>query len=93
MKSYSVLKKAWLKKKGVRRAYSALAPEFALAQMIIEQRIKKGLTQAALARRIGTRQSAIARLESGAYNPTVGFLKKVAKALDAQLIVSMRRTV
>ncbi len=60
-----------------------------LVQAIIEKRDQKGLTQAALARKIGTQQSAIARLESGTGNPTLAFLKKIAKALDARIIISM----
>lgn len=73
----------------IRKAYDDLGPEFALVRMIIEKRSKRGLTQAALARKIGTKQSAIARLESGSSNPTLSFLEKVAKALDAHLLVSI----
>jgi len=43
-----------------------------------------------LARRIGTKQAAIARLESDRANPTLGFLRKVAEALDAELEVALR---
>lgn len=89
MKSYTTFKKQILKDKKIAKAYKALEPEFILVQTIIEKRMEKGLTQAALAQKIGTKQSAIARLESGAYNPSLSFLEKVAKALDAQLVVSM----
>jgi predicted transcriptional regulator len=89
MKSYATFKKQLLKDTAVSRIYNELGPEFALVQMIIEKRIKKGLTQLELARRIGTKQSAIARLESGRYNPTLVFLERVAKALDGQLMVSI----
>ncbi len=78
-----------LKNKEFRKAYEELGPEFALVQAIIEKRTEKGLTQAALARKIGTKQSAIARLESGTYNPSFAFLEKIAKALDAQLLISL----
>lgn len=90
MKSYQQIKQKFLKRKDVRRAYDALGPEFALIEMIIEGRLKRGLTQAQLAQKIGTKQTAIARLESGAYNPTIKFLNKVAKALDAKLSFSIR---
>lgn len=73
----------------IRKTYDGLGPEFALIQAIIDKRNKKRLTQAALARKVGTKQSAIARLESGSSNPTVAFLEKVAKALDARLVVSI----
>lgn len=77
-----------LKNPEVRRAYDALGPEFALIEQIIAKRIQKKLTQTALAKKIGTKQSAIARLESGTYNPSLVFLKKVAKGLDAKLKIS-----
>ncbi|MDA8097747.1 MAG: helix-turn-helix transcriptional regulator, partial [Clostridia bacterium] len=73
-----------------KKEYDALEPEYRLLKAIVEQRVKKGVTQAALATRIGTKQSVIARLESGQANPTIAFLKKVADALDADLDVSIR---
>lgn len=89
MESYKKFKAEMLKDKEIRKAYDALGPEFELVAMIIERRIKKGLTQAALARKVGTKQSAIARLESGSYNPSMAFLEKVAKALGGRLSISI----
>lgn len=89
MKAYAHIKKKALKDKEVRRAYQALEPEFALAQKIIERRLKRGLTQTVLAKKLGTKQSAIARLESGTYNPSVAFLEKVADALGTKLKISL----
>lgn len=89
MKSYSNFKKRLLKDKEVRKLYNALEPEFAIAQAVIEKRLEKGLTQAELAKKIGTKQSAISRLESGSYNPSVTFLEKVAKALNLNLVISL----
>lgn len=88
MKSYKVFKNELLKNKKVKKAYEELSPEFELVQMIIDKRVKKGLTQTQLAKKIGTKQSAISRLEKGSYNPTVAFLRNVAEALDAKLNIS-----
>lgn len=85
MKSYRQLRAKLLQNKTVRRAYENLAPEFAFVQMIIQKRVEKGLTQKELARKIGTKQSAISRFESGNYNPTLSFLGKVASALGAEV--------
>ncbi|MEK7211806.1 MAG: helix-turn-helix transcriptional regulator [Patescibacteria group bacterium] len=90
MKSYQQIKKNLLKNKNTLKAYKDLGSEFALVEMIIKRRLERGLTQAQLARKIGTKQSAIARLESGAYNPSIKFLSKVAIALDAKLFFSIR---
>ncbi len=89
MKSYTKIKKQFLKDKKIREAYEQIGPEFALAEMLIKKRIEKGLTQSALAKKMKTKQSAIARLESGSYNPSLAFLAKVTKALDARLLVTV----
>jgi len=89
IKSYKQFKIKLLKDKEIKQAYEKLGPEFAVIEMIIKRRITKGLTQKELARRIGTRQSAVSRLESGKYNPTLSFLQKVADALDARLKISI----
>ncbi|OIQ59943.1 helix-turn-helix domain-containing protein [Neomoorella thermoacetica] len=72
------------------QAYDDLEPEYQLIKSIIEQRKLKGISQAELARKAGTRQSAIARLESGTYNPSLRFLKKVARALDAKIEIKLK---
>lgn len=89
MRTYQNFKKQVLKDKEVRRAYKELAPEFEFIEALIAKRIERGFTQETLARRIGTKQSAISRLEQGATNPSFGFLKKVANALGASISVSL----
>lgn len=89
MKNFNTLKKKLLKDPEFKREYDALGPQFALVEKLIEKRLERGMTQAALAKKMGTKQSAIARLESGSYNPTIAFLEKVAKALDAHVMVSI----
>ncbi len=89
MKSYARLKKELLKDREVREVYEELGPEFMLVQKFIEKRLRIGMTQGQLAERIGTKQTAISRFESGKANPSVGFLYKVADALDATLKVTV----
>jgi len=89
MKSFVILKKHLLKDAEISRAYASMGPEFDLARVIIEKRIQKGLTQAELARKTRTKQSAISRLESGHYNPSLAFLGKISKALGARVVVSL----
>lgn len=88
LKDFSKLKKKLLKDPAFKKAYDELEPEFALASAIIKKRIEKDLTQTGLAKKVGTKQSAISRLESGDSNPSFVFLKKVAKGLDAKLKIS-----
>ncbi len=89
MKSYTTFKRNLLKNDGVKAEYDQLYPEFRLVESFIEKRLKVGLTQSALAKKIGTKQSAIARFESGSYNPSLGFLKRVAHALGADILIGL----
>ncbi|MEO8877080.1 MAG: helix-turn-helix transcriptional regulator [Polyangiaceae bacterium] len=83
------LKEKWLKDPGVRREYERLAPEYALARMLIAARVRAGLTQADVAKRMHTTQSVIARLESGKQKPSLATLEKYAKATKSQLKVEL----
>lgn len=74
-----------LKNPKIKAEYDKLQPEFAMIQAVIDVRMKKGVTQKELAQKIGTKQSVISRLESGRANPSVGFLKKLAQALNSHL--------
>ena len=89
MKGYKQFKTKLLKDKEIREAYEKLGPEFALIEIIIRKRSEKGLTQRELAQRIGTKQSAVSRLESGNYNPSLSFLQRIADALDVRLKISL----
>lgn len=77
------------KRPGIKKAYDEMEAEYALIQRMIDQRAKHGMTQTDLARKVGTKQSAISRFEAGGSNPTVAFLYKIADALDAQLHVTL----
>jgi ribosome-binding protein aMBF1 (putative translation factor) len=57
-----------------------------VAEMVQGARLSHGLTQAELANKINTKQSAISRLESGSYSPNLSFLKKIAQALGLKLL-------
>ncbi|MBI5793484.1 helix-turn-helix transcriptional regulator [Candidatus Uhrbacteria bacterium] len=89
MKSYKVFKSELLKNKEIKKAYDELGPEFLVIEKLIERRLKNGLSQNDLAQRVGTKQSAISRFESGSYNPTISFLYKVADALDTRLKITV----
>ena len=65
-------------------------PAETLQAQLIALRLKRGLTQTQLARRVGTRQSAISRLEAPGYTPSFAMLEKVAAALGARIEVRLR---
>jgi predicted transcriptional regulator len=79
-----------LKNKKVLKEYDRLEPEFQLARSLIAARLKKGWTQAELARRVGMQQPNIARLEGGTYDRvSLPTLKKIARALGAKIQVRL----
>lgn len=90
MKDWKTFKKELLRNKKVVSEYKKLEPRYTLVSQIIEKRINKGITQAQLAQKIGTKQSAIARLESGNINPSVSLLEKISQALGARLVIQIR---
>ncbi|MGD9487160.1 MAG: helix-turn-helix domain-containing protein [Calditrichaceae bacterium] len=83
------LKKSALDKKAVREEYEALEPEFNLLREMLSARQKTGISQAEIAKRMGTKPPAITRLESsltsGKHSPSISTLKKYAKALGYHL--------
>lgn len=83
------LKKRLLKDPEVKAEYDRLEPEYRLIRQVIANRLKKGYSQAQLAAKIKTKQSAISRLESGGYNPSLNFLNKVSVALGCKLNISL----
>ncbi len=89
MRNFDDLKKELLKNPGFKREYDALEPKYTLIRQIIDKRLKRGLSQKSLAEKVGTKQSAISRLESGNYNPSLFFLKKIAAAMGSQVRVSL----
>ena len=88
------LKKKWQRDPEFQREYEALKPEFALARQMIAARGRAGLSQAALARRMKTTQSTVARLESGKGAPSLNSLRRYAQAtghrVDVRLVQSAR---
>jgi len=61
-----------------------------LAQLIYQARTQAGLTQQQLAERIGTKQSAIARLEDAEYEGhSLSMLQRIARARNQKLVVRL----
>lgn len=72
-----------------RAAYEDEARIHAFQGLVHRLRTEAALTQAELAERMGTTQSAIARMEGGGTRPTLETLEKLATAVGAELIVGV----
>jgi len=91
MSKWEDLEKELLSDPKVKKEYDRLAPRYAVISQLISARLKKGLTQKDVAEKLGTRQSAIARLESGNVNPTLEFLQKIAQAMGYKLSIHLSK--
>ncbi len=71
-------------------AYARADIEVKLAVQISQARARAHLTQAALAKEIGTTQSVISRIERADQNLTIETLSKIAEALRSNLVIQLR---
>ena len=79
-------------RKGFTEAYDALELEYQVASQMLKARARAGLTQDAVAERMGTTKSAISRLESAhQHAPSMATLKRYAKAVGCELQVKFVR--
>ncbi len=87
MLSHKELKARALERADVKAEYDKLAEEFQFLDEFLKARAAAGVTQAEVAERIGTTQSAVARLESGGgkHSPSIATLQKYAHALGCRL--------
>ena len=88
MARISDLHKKWRKEPKYRKAYEALEEEFVLASAVIDARNRAGLTQQELAKKMGTTQPVVARLESGRVRPSMRTLQRFAEATGSRLLIS-----
>ena len=88
--SFDEMKNDLLKDNEFKLEYEKLKPRYEAIEQIIKARKEQNMTQAELAKRVGTQKSNISRLESGNYNPSLDFLTKVSEALGKSLSVQLR---
>lgn len=87
--SFDSIKNELMMDEEFKKEYDKLKPRYEIIAQIIETRKEQNMTQAELAKRVGTQKSNISRLESGTYNPSLDFLVKVAQSLGKELSVRM----
>ena len=85
------LKARFMEDPEFRREYAWADEEYALVEALVRARTEARLTQAELARRLGTTQSAIARLEGGRVSPSFATLRRYAEATGTRLTVGLER--
>lgn len=78
------------RRRGFQAAYQALAIEYAVAGEMLAARARAGLTQEAVATRMGTSKSTVSRLESaGKHAPSLASLKRYAEAVGCKIEIRL----
>ena len=92
--SLKQFKRKAFERPGVKSAYDDLAEDFSFLDQVLNARAESGLTQAEVAERIGTTQSAIARLESAAprHSPSIATLQRYAHAIGYRVEIRLVKT-
>lgn len=88
--SHEELHRKWMKDPEYRREYEKLEPEFQIARQMIAARIKQKMSQAELAKKAGTGQAVISRLEGMNAKPSISLLQRVAEALGTPISITVK---
>ena len=95
MKSHNEMLNEWKQDPAFKQEYDALEAAFLLFDELLKARKEAGLTQTDVAERMGTKTSAVARLEAGGgskkHSPSVATLRKYAEAVGCQLEIRLVR--
>ena len=83
------LKRRLMKSPEFAAEYEKADTEFAIIEALVRARTKANLTQAELAERLGTTQSAVARLEGGKVSPSIATLRRYAEATGSRLQIDL----
>jgi ribosome-binding protein aMBF1 (putative translation factor) len=72
------------------KEYNKLEPEFQIARQIIDARLKKKMSQEELAKKVGTGQAVISRLEGMNGKSSISLLERVARALKTKINITIQ---
>ncbi len=86
--SKDVLKKD-LRDPEFRAEWERTALARAIASQVIAYRVEHGLSQTALAKRLGMKQPAVARLEAGEVTPSIETLQRLVPVLDTEIVIDL----
>ena len=81
-----------VKDPAVRAEWERTAVARAVAVRLVEYRAEHALSQTALARQLGMKQPAVARLEAGEHNPSFDTLARLSSALGIEFHIAVTPT-
>ena len=86
---FADLRKEMLANPAVAAEYERLGPVYELVGAMVDARHAAGLTQGQIAARLGTTQSAIARLENAHHLPSLEMVTRYAAAVGRKVNVQL----
>jgi transcriptional regulator with XRE-family HTH domain len=93
MMTHKKLKQKALSNADVKKEYDELTLEFSLLNQMLSARNNAGLNQTEVAQRMGTKQTAITRLESslasGKLSPSLATISKYADAVNCDIDIKL----
>ena len=93
MKTHIEMVAEWMKDPAFRAEYDVLEDEFLMLDEMLKARDRAGLTQVDVAKRMGTKAPAVARIESGGgskkHSPSIATLRKYAEAVGCKLDIKL----
>src|SRR5262245_9073677 len=93
-KTHDEMVAKWMRDSAFKAEYDLLNEEFQLLREMLQARKRSGLTQADVAKRMGTKAPAVARLEAlsgrGKHSPSVNTLRKYALAVECNLVIHLK---
>ena len=87
--THDELHQNWIKDPEYKREYEKLEPEFQIARQVISARIGQKMSQEELARKVGTGQAVISRLEGMSGKSSISLLERIAHALNIKIRLSI----
>lgn len=87
---HSEYKRIANQKPGFQEAREELRLVFAFGDAVLNARIERGWSQAELARRGGTKQANISRIEAGLANPTLDLVHRLCRVLEIDVRFSAK---
>lgn len=87
--SFKRVHQGWMKNPEFQREFKKLEPEFQIAKQIISARLKQKISQEELAKKVGTDQAIVSRLENMAGKPSISLLERFARALNVQFNITI----
>lgn len=79
-----------LKDPEFKKLWEESSPKYQLSRQIIKKRLEKKMSQQELAKKAGTTQAIISRLENSTFNPSLKLLEHISAGLDSNLILSIK---